>query len=207
MGTNGYRHYQIRLVSSNHAFFEWCKAHIPNLHVEKANTERFDYERKSGCFISSNDTTEIRQVRFGNLNKFQKKVLQEVKKQNVRQIDVYYDPRGYAGKSWLVNYLWETGQCHYIPPYLKSGQAIIQDIASKMDQERRPYICIDIVRNQKWTEDLYIAMEVIKDGLVDNPRYEGQTINIRGTKLLVFTNTKCDTKKLTYDRWRLHGIT
>lgn len=205
-GSNGYRHYQIRLNTSNDDFFKWIKAHIPNSHVEKATEKWNNYERKSGNFVCSDDTTEIRQVRFGNPNPFQKKVLKEVRSQNVRQIDVYYDERGYHGKSWLVNYLWERGECHYIPPYLGSGKAIIQDTASKMAKERRPYLCIDIVRQQKWTEDLYIAMEVIKDGLVDDPRYEGETINIRGTKLIVFTNTKLDTKKLTYDRWRLHGV-
>lgn len=75
-----------------------------------------------------------------------------------------------------------------------------------MLDERREYICIDIVRAQPWTRDLYIALEVLKDGLVDDPRYHGKTINIRGTKVIVFTNIKCNTKYLTYDRWRLHGV-
>lgn len=206
VGNDGYRHYQVRLVSSNDNFFQWVKAHIPTAHVEEGNKNWNDYERKSGNFISSEDTDQIRQVRFGTLNQFQKKVLQEVRSQNVRQIDVYLDPSGHHGKSWLVNYLWERGECHYIPPYLGTGKAIIQDVASKMEQERRSIICIDIVRNQKWTDDLYIALEVIKDGLVDDPRYSGKTINIRGTKVIVFTNAKLDTKKLTFDRWRLHGV-
>lgn len=66
-GKNGYRHYQIRLVSANDGFFEWVKAHIPTAHVEKAGTESGNYERKSGNFISSYDTNQIRQVRFGTL--------------------------------------------------------------------------------------------------------------------------------------------
>lgn len=207
MGDDGYRHFQIRLATSNRNFFEWCKAHIPTAHIEEANPKWNMYEGKSGYFASSDDSSEIRQVRFGVLRQTQEKMIKLVRYQNVRQIDVFYDERGYHGKSWLVNNLWERRLCHYIPPYLGSGKAIIQDVASKMAKERRPYLCIDLVRQQKWTDDLYLAMEVIKDGLVDDPRYEGETLNIRGTKLIVTTNVKLDTKKLTYDRWRLHGVT
>lgn len=133
MGRNGYRHYQIRLVSSNHDFFEWCKNNCPTAHVEEATTKRDDYERKSGMFLSSYDTPEIRSVRFGSLNKFQEKVLRDLEAQNVRQIDVYYDKKGNLfGKSWFVNNMWEHGKAHYLAPFLGSGKAIVQDIADKM---------------------------------------------------------------------------
>lgn len=133
MGADGYRHYQIRLSTSNQHFFEWVQANIGTAHIEKANEKWNMYEGKSGHFIASTDTVEIRQVRYGTLNKFQKKVLTDLRNQNVRQIDVYIDKKGgRLGKSWFVNNMWEIRKAHYIGPHLGSGKAIIQDIADKM---------------------------------------------------------------------------
>lgn len=109
------------------------QANIGTAHVEKANEKWNMYEGKSGHFIASTDTVEIRQVRYGTTNKFQKKVLKDLRNQNVRQIDVYIDKKGgRLGKSWFVNHMWEKNQAHYIGPHLGSGKAIIQDIADKM---------------------------------------------------------------------------
>lgn len=203
-GNNGYRHYQIRLVSSNDNFFEWCKAHIPTAHVEKASTERGDYERKSGYFISSDDTNQIRQVRFGTPNKLQKKILQEVRTQNDREIDVFYDPTGNHGKTWLSVHLYERGKAMVIPRASTTPEKISAYVCSAYRGE--DYIIIDIPRARKITAELYEAIEELKDGLVFDHRYSGHCRNVRGVKLIIFTNTKLDTKQLSHDRWRLHGI-
>lgn len=189
VGNDGYRHYQARLVSSNHDFFEWVKAHIPTAHVEEASTDKFDYERKSGNFISSDDTPEIRQVRFGDMQQHQEEKVNWLKHQSVREIDFWYDPKGHSGKSWMVNKLWEIGGCHYIRNK-SSADRIIADLCSKEEKQRRPYVLIDIPRASTVTDGLIEALESIKDGLLDDDRYAGTTINVRGIKVLVMTNNK-----------------
>lgn len=203
-GKNGYRHYQVRLVSSNDGFFEWVKNHIPTSHLEKASTERGDYERKSGNFITSDDTTQIRQVRFGALRPVQKKILKTVRNQNDREIDVFLDPAGNHGKSWLAVHLWEHGRALIVPRSESSAAKISAYVCSAYRGEE--YIIIDIPRSAKPRPEWYETMEEIKDGLVFDPRYHGQCRNIRGSKLIVFTNIELDKKRLSHDRWRLHGV-
>ena len=38
-GKNGYKHWQVRLETSNDSFFEWMQNHIPTAHIEKQNAE------------------------------------------------------------------------------------------------------------------------------------------------------------------------
>lgn len=204
VGKNGFRHYQVRLVTSNDNFFEWTKTHIPTAHVEKASKGWTDYERKSGCFITSDDTTEIRQVRFGTLRPLQKKILKIVRSQNDREIDVFLDSRGNHGKSWLTVHLWERGRALVVPRSESSAAKISAYICSAYNGEE--YIIIDIPRSAKPRPEWYETMEEIKDGLVFDPRYHGQCRNIRGVKLIVFTNLELDKKRLSHDRWRLHGV-
>lgn len=205
VGKNGLRHYQCRLVSSNDDFFDWCKTHIAIAHLEKAETDKFDYERKDGRFWTDRDTVEIRKTRFGTPTEQQKTYLKWLRIQSVREIDVWYDPKGQKGKSWLANHLYETGKAHYVPPYLTTVQAIIQTAASLYIKEWRPIIIIDLPRSMKWSEELYVAVEAIKDGLIMDPRYSANTVNIRGVKVLVMTNNKVVPKKLSVDRWRING--
>lgn len=188
VGDDGYRHYQGRLVASNDDYFEWCKAHIPSLHVEPSD-RWIDYENKEGYYISSDDFNEMREVRFGTLRQNQKEKVNWLKYQTVREIDFWYDPKGLSGKSHMINYLWEHRLGHYVRPY-NSTDKIVADVCSKMKKEKRKYILIDIPRVEDVKGDLIGALEIIKDGLVDDPRYEGTTINIRGVRVLVCTNSK-----------------
>lgn len=204
MGRNGYRHFQIRLVSSNHDFFEWCTVNIPTAHVEEASEESDDYERKSGNFISSEDTPAIRQVRFGVPREHQKKILEEVNDQGDREIDVYLDPHGNRGKTWLSIYLYEHGRALVVPRASTTAEKMSAYICSSYSGQE--FIIVDIPRSRKITPELYETLEEVKDGLVYDHRYTGRCRNIRGVKLIVFTNTELDTRKLSHDRWRLHGI-
>ena len=204
VGKNGYRHYQGRFICSRDDTFDYIGTLLPCMRLEKGEVW-CNYESKTGYYISSEDFTETRKTRFGIPNDTQKKILKEVKRQTVREVDVWYDPKGNTGKSWLCNWAYETHQAWYIPPTLKSVQAIIQDCASKMQEERRPMIIIDIPRSWKWTDELYTAIETIKDGLIDDPRYSSTCINIRGVKVLVLTNYKAKVNALSIDRWVFNG--
>lgn len=204
-GKNGYKHYQVRLETGNDRFFSWCKEHIPTAHVEESKTW-CDYERKSGCFIMWNDTDDIRAVRFGKPTPLQLQILRTVKSQNVRQVDVWYDHDGNHGKTWLSIHLWEKGNALLVPRGAINSSRVEGFIVDAYSKRWYDIIVIDIPRSGKIPSDIYECIEEIKDGIVSDWRYASRQINIRGVKVIVFTNQKLDTKKLSYDRWRLHGI-
>lgn len=174
------------------------------MHIEKAQTDDFTYERKEGKFWTSNDTKEILQCRFGKLRKNQRQVLERIKRQSVREIDVYLDTHGNRGKTFLTIHLWETGQALVVPRASTTAEKLSAFICSAYAGE--PIIIIDIPRARKPTPELYECMEEVKDGLVFDHRYSGRARNIRGVKMLVFTNHKLDLKQLSDDRWVLHGM-
>lgn len=202
-GKNGYEHYQIRLQTSNDQFFHWVKDHMPKAHVE-ACTDTWEYERKEGCYWSSQDTPEIRSCRFGQMRPNQVNFMKKIQSQSDREIDVLVDPKGSWGKSWLTRHLWETKQCCYVPPTVSTVQGLIQWVASGYDGE--PIIIIDIPRSWKWSEPLYTAIESIKDGLVYDTRYHAQMRDIWGVKVVCMTNTMPKLDKLSADRWRISVV-
>lgn len=203
-GKNGYEHWQIRVESSSNEFFERFTRNIPCAHIEKSTSEWADtYERKEGRFTTHADTVEILKVRFGKPNEFQKGIIKTVRSQSDRQVDVWYDPKGNHGKTWLTMHLWERGEALVVPRSSTTAEKLSAFVCSAYDGE--PYIIIDIPRSRKITDELYEAIEELKDGLVFDHRYSGKTRNVRGAKIIIFTNTKLDQTKLSKDRWRLHG--
>lgn len=200
-GKNGLEHYQIRLSCSDPEFFEHMKEWYPYAHIEKAESESFEYERKEGRYWTSLDTTEIRKQRFGKPNRTQQAVLNALYRTNDREIVLWYSDKGNIGKSWLVGHLWEIGKAYYCQPQ-DTVKGMKQDIASDyMKHGWRDCIVVDLPRTWKWTKDLYCALESIKDGLIKDTRYNSDTINIKGVKVLVCSNTLPKFDNLSYDRW------
>lgn len=201
-GANGYDHFQIRMAT------RWTFEEMTNIFHETAHIEEcsdtWEYERKSGLFFSSEDTPEIRRVRFGRPNQAQEHIIETARSQNDRQVDVWYDPKGNHGKTWLTVHLWERGEALVVPRSSTTPEKLSAFICSAYKGEE--FIIIDIPRAGKIPPSLYEVIEEVKDGLVFDHRYSGKTRNIRGAKVIIFTNTKLDEKKLSYDRWRLHGM-
>lgn len=207
-GKGGYEHWQIRCQSSRPDFFDYIHDREPKFDIQKAN-DVWEYERKEGRFWTSEDTPEIRQCRFGTLGipgkQWQKQLIKRLQKQSVREIDVVLDPKGDKGKTFFTIALWERGEALVVPRYSTTPERLSGFICSAYKGEW--LIVIDIPRSGKANKGLYETMEEVKDGLVFDHRYEGKTKNIRGTKLVVFTNKPLDLKGLSDDRWVLHGIT
>lgn len=219
-GRNGYRHVQGRIkisadtswnrtvlervgrrktkrVEKGSHFFDRCAR--SGIHCTK--TEQWcDYEGKEGYFISSDDNDEIRSQRFGDLTHDQKEILKLLESNNDREITVWFDQEGGVGKSWLTGALWERRKAHQVR-MTTSAEGIIKDVCSKMTKDRRPIVIVDIPRSGKWTKQIYEAIEVIKDGLIDDPRYSANAINIKGVKVLVMCNSMPKLDKLSKDRW------
>lgn len=195
-GTFGYHHWQIRMRTNLN--FEQMKEAFPKAHIEQAS-DNYEYERKDGNFLCSEDTVERIANRYGNLRDNQRRIMDALDNTDDRGICAVYDPRGASGKTWLVRWLYERGSGFYVPPTCKSSQTIIQFVASGYRGEK--YIVIDIPRSTRWNNDLYIAVETIKDGLVYDTRYHTTIRNIQGVKVLVMCNNKPNVSKLSQDRW------
>lgn len=209
-GAGGLIHWQLRWKQRNletkearEIYFKQFKTMFPQAHIEFSE-QWCDYERKEGNYVCSDDSKEILQVRFGAPNRLQREILYILNSQNDRQVDVWLDKAGNHGKTWLSIHLWERGQALVVPRYCTTPREISNFICSSYGGQR--YIIIDIPRAQRPRKELYETIEEIKDGLVSDPRYAGKTRNVRGCKLLVFTNNPLDEKQLSRDRWRLHGI-
>lgn len=229
-GRYGYKHWQVRL-QAREGFWEfeertvpklgpnwtiveekvkvgtgWVNRNIPEAHVEECS-EDSDYETKEGRYWASWDTPEVHRQRWGRMRWYQEAIINRLRETNDRQIVVWYDPKGKAGKSWLIGHMYETGMAYFTEPTLNSVQAMVQDVANEAMKDRkagyppREFLIIDMPRTWKWSDQLYVAIEHIKDGLIKDPRYGAKPVNIRGIKVLVLTNTMPDLKKLTDDRW------
>lgn len=200
-GNFGYKHWQIRM-SSRYDFKTLQAIFGKNAHIEECS-DTWDYERKEGKYITSWDTIENLQTRFGVLRPAQARVLALADLQNDREITVWYDQKGAIGKTWLGKHLYQTGKGFFCPPTIHTAQGYIQWVSSGYNGEK--YIIIDIPRNQKWTNELYIAVETIKDGLVYDARYSSKVKDISGAKVIVLTNNMPKLDKLSVDRWQILG--
>ena len=202
-GKGGYKHYQVRMTTG--APFEALKSAFPQAHIEKAS-EVFEYERKEGRYWTSNDTTQILSCRFGRPKAIQTLILNKCRRQSDRSITVVVDISisGFHGKSWLTRWMYERGMGFYCPPTIETVKGLIQFIASGYRGEE--FICIDIPRSWKWSEQLYTAIESIKDGLIYDSRYHTTIRDIWGVKVLVFTNSMPKLNKLSLDRWELIDV-
>lgn len=202
-GRSGYEHYQIRFQGSDEiydAFKDWFKRG----HIEKAS-DTWTYERKEGRYLCSEDNDRILRRRFGRLRPVQQLILELAKQSSDREIICWHSEQGSKGKSFFTSALWERGLAHYIQPS-NTAKGLIQDVASEcIENGKRPIIVIDIPRTWKWTEDLYFAIEKIKDGLVKDTRYHSRTINIVGTALIIMCNTYPKVGKLSEDRWIIYS--
>lgn len=205
-GDGGYEHWQIRVESSNKDFFKWCKIYLPAAHVEQASqgVDECRYETKEGRYWTYEDRGPVLQQRFGELRNAQKRALQALRDTNDREVLIWYDEGGNVGKSWLTGALWERGLAYYVPPTIDTVKGMVQWVAScYQDGGYRPFLIIDIPRSWKWSDQLYVAIESIKDGLVYDTRYHSKLKNIRGVKVMVLTNTRPKLDKLSADRWRI----
>lgn len=198
VGKGGYEHWQVRVACGldfDHMRIAWDS--FP-AHVEEAS-DTWEYERKGGVYWTSEDNPAIRQMRFGALRPAQKLALSVLESTTDREVMVWVDHTGNVGKSWLCGALYERGLACIVPPTIDTIKGVMQWVASGYRGE--PYIVIDIPRSWKWSEQLYVAIESIKDGLVYDTRYTAKLKNIRGVKVMVMTNNDPKLDKLSLDRW------
>lgn len=204
-GRSGYDHFQIR-IETRWTFEGMKQIFGEKAHIEEAS-DNWTYETKEGIYFSYRDTKANRQYRFGKLSRFQEWVLDCARTQDDRQIDVWYDPSGCHGKTWLAKHIMETGKGVVVPRNRMDDAHQCADFIIRQWRGGMEFIVFDIPRTYNMKRvGIYELMEEVKDGLLFSTKYEGAWINIQ-PKVIIFTNNKLDTNKLSYDRWRFHGIT
>lgn len=206
-GKHGYKHYQIRfewLDHNNGDAFDIFKDWFYSGHLECAKSTGWEYEKKDGQYFCSDDNDKILRRRYGRFTPEQQLILNLANESDDRQVIVWYDNQGRVGKSFFTSAIWERRMGYYIQPS-NTAKGLMQDVASEViNNGKKPIIVIDIPRTWKWTDDLYFAIEKIKDGLIKETRYKSETINIVGTAVIIMCNSMPTVGKLSADRWVIY---
>lgn len=195
-GRSGYKHFQVRLAWGGN--FDELQEWFSDAHIEQGEDEWY-YETKSGRFVSSDDTVDVRRCRFGRLRDNQKRVIDRLQLQSDRGVTVWLDRHGNIGKSFLTRWLIERRMAYYVPPTIDNAKQIIQYVCA--GYQNQPIIVVDIPRSAKWNNSLYTAIEAIKDGVIYDTRYTAKMRDIWGAKILVLTNSEPQLDGLSRDRW------
>lgn len=167
--------------------------------AEPKDIKDWKYERKECIYRTSWDTTGARESRFGKPNSKQLEFLDRLARQNNRQVTVWYNKDGGAGKSWMCRHLWEKGKCTYIMGTSGSADRIIKDFVSAYNGE--DIVVLDLPRTCKWNDEMYEVIEHLKDGLVRDDRYGNRTIDVNGIRVGILCNHMPNQSKLSKDRW------
>nr|WCR62149.1 MAG: replication associated protein [Smacoviridae sp.] len=202
-GEGGYEHYQCRVVFKT----EKDMSHLINIFaglgdVSPTHVRDFKYCEKEGNFYRSWEKV-LRKFVDLKLFDWQQSAVDELKKQNDREIMVIVDPEGNNGKSWLTKHLVANHICNIVP-VLGDYKDMMRICMAKAGTG---YI-IDMERTQdpKKAHGLWRAIESVKNGYLFEDRYNFRDMWIEPPKILVLTNDMPPLDALSRDRWRIYTI-
>lgn len=210
-GNGGYRHFQFCMDCAGN-LREYADINSLGWHIEECVSwdAAKNYCRKTGNYLYFGDSIEERYYKWIR----SRKPLQcwqtfgaSVAHQTDRQITVWVDTDGCAGKSTFAYILERRGKCLNIPRTEHNPTKLLDFVAMHYNNE--PLIVVDIPRDQKVSKDLCRALETVKDGVITSAKYHGTKKFIKGVKILVFTNHFLDKSvyaALTKDRWDVKSL-
>lgn len=139
---------------------------------------------------------------YARMPEWQKKMLDILEKEpDDRTMYWVYDPIGNKGKTKFAKYLCYK-QDAVLLQYAHSGDCL--NLVFKM-QGKKIYVW-NLTRSkpaQLSEQDLYSAMESIKDGLFFNSKYEVGMVMMNCPHILVFSNHLPKTEHISADRWKI----
>jgi len=136
---------------------------------------------------------------------WQRQILGEVKlPPDNRTLNWVYDPDGNKGKSIFCKFM----TYHYKYPTLQFADA--KDLSNLIikNYHKRAYF-FDLTRTkpaQFSSRDIYSVMESLKNGMVQNTKYETQTLLMGPPHVWIFSNQLPKMSSLTGDRWKIWEI-
>lgn len=222
-GDSGYKHYQGRLSLIKKR--RWSQKHIilalfttpPNYLQPTTNPEFFKgdafYASKKDTRIEGpwtdkdeikNETTQLKLFKTWNLRPYQKRIYDECFKFDMRKINLIWDTAGNSGKSLFSEWLEFEGLAEEIPAF-RLMDDIFQWVASR--PIKRVYL-VDMPRGMKKDRlgDFYSGIEVIKNGVAYDKRYNAKKVRFNRPRVFVFTNTLPNLDLMSKDRWVIWKI-
>lgn len=203
VGEGGYEHFQGRCVFKKGMDISDLVVLLPTAHWTPTHVRNFDYCEKEGKFWRSWETA-LRDFQCLELYGWQRTALEDLKKQNDRQVMVIVDGCGGVGKTWLAKHLVATHQGAYCPAMDESRDYMAWALAHST---ARMFV-IDIPKSdsRKKNSDLWSAIEQMKNGYLWDKRNHWQEKWIDPPKILVITNEEPDRNLLSPDRWDIRYI-
>ncbi len=123
---------------------------------------------------------------------------------DLRTIDLIYDNIGNIGKSLFSEFLEYEGLAEEVPPF-RLMDDIFQWVASR--PIKKCYI-FDMPRAMKKDKlgDFYSGIEVIKNGVAYDKRYNAKKIRFDRPRIFVFTNSLPAWNLMSKDRWNVWEV-
>ncbi len=124
---------------------------------------------------------------------------------NPREIWWYYEPDGNVGKTFLARWLCIQYRCQ-----IGNGKKadVFNGIAKAMEVDPKNWprlILLDIPRSMREFVN-YGAIEEMKNGFIFSGKYEGAQLIFPPPHVIVFSNERPITEKMSTDRWRVVNL-
>jgi len=231
---SGYKHYQIRVSLIGRMRLSEMKkrSKIGNLWIPNSSWSITSNDSEDGvasdftkgkAFYVMKDDTRIkgpwsdllnpepppltRQLKLFNdwkLRPYQNMIKYECTQFHMRQIDLIYDEIGNSGKSLLSESLEYEGIAEEVPPY-RNMEDIFQWVCTR--PIKQAYI-IDLPRGMKKDKlgEFYSGVEVLKNGVAYDKRYQAKKVRFDRPRIFVFTNMLPEFDLMSTDRWMIWHI-
>ena len=149
-------------------------------------------------------TWQLEQFMEYDLWPYQKHIFDNTQVDDMRTINIIYDPRGHCGKSLFCEYCEYQGVAFECPP-LRQMDDLMEFLHGFPTQ--KCYI-IDMPRSMKKDKlgDFYAGIEVIKNGVLWDKRYQGKKKRFGRPNIYVFCNILPEFKLLSSGRWKVYQI-
>lgn len=221
-GATGYEHWQGRIslikkksLSALITFFasipHWAKAHFTPT-SSNAKGDIFyvikDDTRIAGPWTDKDEiivnTKQMTLFNEWGLLPWQAKAKAIAQQFCLRSIDLIYDQSGNCGKSLFAEHMEYVGLAEEVPPF-RLMDDIFQWVATR---PIKGCYLVDMPRGMKKDKlgDFYSGIEIIKNGVAYDKRYNAKKIRFDRPRIFVFTNTLPDLSLMSQDRWKLWTI-
>lgn len=159
-------------------------------------------KRKWGDISQEKIDAKMKEFEDGVLKPWQASVWALMQQEDSRIVHWVYQAEGNAGKTWFAKWAWRK---HGVVCITFGKAADLYYLVSKI---RCNGYNFDLARNATVAmEEIYSAIETVKNGLFVSTKYETQLVDlVIEPSIVVFSNHKPDLTALSRDRWRLWTI-